>query len=100
MGCTNATIGNGWCGCGLNTCRVCGEFETPTNPDKGRCFPHRVKLSCERPDVPAPSCPNDQAIPVFNPTLVPPYRVQSILMDENCDPITDEHGDAILVISV
>lgn len=87
-------------GCaGINHREICGEFETPTNEDTGRCHPYRVKIDCEAPVVPTPTCPNDEFTVVFDPDLTPPFRVTSLLMDENCEPVTDEDGNPIQVVT-
>lgn len=95
---SNPLLGCG-CGCGLSTCEVCGEFEEATNPQAGGCAPRRVKISCEAPTLPVGNCDGDIITPIYNPSLNPPYRIQSILFDELCDPITDQFGEAILVIT-
>lgn len=78
---------------------VCGDLDVvEDNPDKGQCFPYRVKPSCNAPDTPIPECQDTEAYVVSTPGTVPPFYVVSRLFDSLCDPITDQDYKDILTI--
>ncbi len=53
----------------MNTDDVCGEFETPANPDQGQDYPKRLKKDCEAPTIPALSTIN------YDPDADPKFTV-------------------------
>ncbi len=101
MSCTN-NIAFG-CGCGglqNSVLAICGEFDScPPNPDLGRCFPYRLKLSCAAPDLPVPGCGDYDFTIVYTPGAIPPWSVISILRDQDCNPILDEDNNQITTIT-
>jgi hypothetical protein len=83
-----------------NTRAVCGTFTTPVNEDKGCCSSYRVQKDCEAPVVPAKPCNDTSYSLVYDPDLTPPWRINTSLVDENCQPVLDELGNTIIVTLV
>jgi hypothetical protein len=96
--CFNNPCGQGGgCGCGINTCRVCGEWEEPENQDTGKCHSYRVKRNCEAPAEPDPGpCDDTEYTIIYTPDLTPPFRVQARLFDENCEEVLDQDDNPIM----
>lgn len=74
---------------------VCRTREIPVLPDAGRCSPRRLKIDCEAPTIPVPSCGDYDFTIIYTPGGNPPFSVISILRDQNCNPILDEDDDEI-----
>lgn len=78
---------------------ICGPTPPPVeNEDKGRCFPYRVKRSCNAPLSPLSPCDERDYYVVSVPDEVPPFYIVSKLYDSSCEVITDESDNPILTI--
>lgn len=85
--------------CSQTICCVCGDFATPTVADEGQCGPYRVKISCEAPPLPVAPCPGEVYTTIYQPSNEGyPFAVSAMLMNELCQPITDETGAIITII--
>lgn len=91
MGCCNSPLGGN-----QSTLMVCGKFEEPVNPDKGKCFPYRVKNDCEAPSVPQNPCNDTDAYIIVDTENPTKFIVIATLFDENCEPILDDDGNKIM----
>jgi len=80
-----------------STC-VCGEPQTPTDEDKGQCFPLSVKISPDAPDLPKTNCNDTNYFVVSTPNETSKFYVVAGLLDSNCEQITDQAGLPILTI--
>lgn len=76
--------------------RVCGDFETATNPDAGCCHTKARFISCEAPDLPGPECNDINAYIEYHPGEIPAFVVIGTLFDQNCEAILDEGSNPIL----
>jgi hypothetical protein len=81
---------------GLSVRGVCGEFETPQNPDTGRCYPKPTKIDCEAPVLPVNQCNDTSAYAIPDPLHPGKFLIIGTLFDEDCNPILDEGGNPIL----
>ncbi len=87
------------CGCPSQneTRQQCGQFEEPSNPDAGGCWPYRVKLSCEAPEIPVPVCEDDEYSTEYTPDdPLAPFRIIARIFDGDCEVLIDGDNAAIM----